>query len=248
MYSNPNEALQADPMQGTIAATAMVSRSMRLLQVSIEDSKQRKWLPGTHIIIKLAPKLQRAYTIWDSSPEAPTFDLLVFLHGNGPGVSWGRQAQTGDKFTFYGPVSDSFTEDKSAAPYYLFGSEETGAVAVQGKLRLLPPDATILGYLEADGPEEEFIPRTGSQPLAWVHRKGQQVKPTGRLVDAIHTLQLPAYPGKAYFAGEFAVCLALKAYFVNEREWPRENVHIRPFWVRDPESVKYYLDKLGGKW
>jgi NADPH-dependent ferric siderophore reductase len=149
---------------------------------------------------------------------------------------------------FTGPITDSFTLDESPAPYYLFGGEETGAVAIQGNLRRIAPDSQILGFLEADCAEEEWSGPPEIALLPWVHRGGQDALPTGALVSAVRALDLPPAPGKAYFTGECSVCLALKCYLMYERGWPREQVHVRPFWIRDQESVKHYLAQLGGKW
>ncbi|GCE51054.1 siderophore-interacting protein [Thermosporothrix hazakensis] len=222
---------------GVILKREMIAQNMLLLRIRSEDCREQAWQPGSHIGVFPIEhdKLHRHYTFWQIDPEAGEFDLLILLHhGDGPGVAWAQAAQVGDEITYRGPKS-TYTIDPEA-PYYLFAAEETGAVAVQAQIGLLPSEMRIFGALESDFPEGEIPTPAGVRPLPWVHRRGEPISETGALVQAIRKLDLPEEPGKAYLAGEAGQCLAIRSYLINERGWPRENVHVQPFWIQGKMS------------
>lgn len=217
---------------GRVVETEMVARQMKRVRLAGKEFRHLNWKPGQQIRLKVDSftKLHdavRTYSIWRYEPDEGIIDLLMYMHGEGPGSAWVEKVKTGDVATFVGPTG-KFVLDETA-PYYLFAAEETGAVAVQAICQKLPATARALGVLEADTAGDEIPPLPG-RVFPWVYRNGKPASPTSGLVDAVKRLELPAEPGLAYIAGETQSCVAIRNYLLNEKGWPKKNIQTKPFW------------------
>jgi NADPH-dependent ferric siderophore reductase len=79
----------------------------------------------------------RTYTPFDFERATGRFSLLVYLHGETPGATWGRTVRVGEEVRLVGP-QPSTSLDGLTGPAALFGDETSFAVArtLRGVARL----------------------------------------------------------------------------------------------------------------
>jgi NADPH-dependent ferric siderophore reductase len=217
--------------RGRVTEVEMLTRRMKRIRFADESLRYLDWQPGQHLRVQVDSFLRlgdavRTYSIWQYQPNAGIIDLVILLHGRGPGSRWAAALQPGALVTFFGPSGKFILEP--GARYHLFAGEETGAVAIQAMLRALPSNAEVYGCLEADTAADPLP--TVNHALDWVYREGKPASPASGLVTAVRKLELPSYPGVAYLAGETKTCLALRNYLLKERGWPARNIRTKPFW------------------
>ena len=114
------------------SATVRESRTpgerFRLVTLSGESLRGVRWTPGQKVQMALGGWVNRTYTplSWDAAHGST--QLLLFLHGEGPGTAWGRALKVGDSCTIFGPRGslDLNTLDR---PALLFGDETSFGLA-----------------------------------------------------------------------------------------------------------------------
>ena len=87
---------------------------------------QAKIEPGDKIQIYIPDAGSRTYSPF--APREGSFDLALFMHGNGPGSAWARALKSGDRVRFIGPQRSLALGDL-AGPVALFGDETSFGVA-----------------------------------------------------------------------------------------------------------------------
>jgi NADPH-dependent ferric siderophore reductase len=110
-----------------ISSVRDVSPGFRLLELHGPTLVGAKWSPGDKLQILLSTG-SRTYTPFAFDRKTGTLSLLVFVHGDTPGASWGRNARFGDKVRVFGPRG-SINLQELASPVTLFGDETSFAVA-----------------------------------------------------------------------------------------------------------------------
>lgn len=127
-------------------------------RVSLQGAALRDvaWTPGDKIQVFLPEHGMRTYTPLSWDPRSGATELLVYLHGDGPGAAWGRRAEVGDAVQFFGPRRSI---DGSALPaqVVLFGDETSLAVASALRNRLGASNVSCVFELSAAA--------AGAQPL-----------------------------------------------------------------------------------
>lgn len=229
---------QSQPRPTRVIEVEALSRSMQRIRLQGEDLQNLQVIPGQQFRVEVpgSPEtddqpVYRTYSMWRYDPAAGWLDLVVYLHLNGPGSRWARDAQVGQELDVFGPVG-AYVVDRKAR-HHLFLGEETAAVAIQAMLQDLPEDAEARVLLEADGPEDALPAVSRFEEGAWVFREGAPAGPEGPLLEALQALELPEEPGVAYVAGELRTCMALRDHLLKERGWKRRDVRVKPFWAPD---------------
>lgn len=217
---------------GKVVETEMVTPHMKRVRLAGPELRHQEWGKGHHIRLFVNPltKLHdalRTYSVWYYDPEAGIVDLLMLMHGEGPGSQWIEKVQVGDSATFIGLMGRF--RPKPEASYCLMAAEETGAVALQGLWKAMPEGTRVYGCFEADSPEEA-LPAVPGLNLPWVYRHGKAASPESGLVAAIKQIELPSEPGIAYVAGETKTVLAIRKYLIEEKGWPKQLIQAKPFW------------------
>jgi NADPH-dependent ferric siderophore reductase len=96
----------------------------------------------------------RTYTPFDFEPATARFSLLVYLHGDTPGTSWGRALRVADPVRLVGPQA-STPLDALRGSVALFGDETSFAVArTLRRVAAVGPQSTV--RLEVSSREEHF--------------------------------------------------------------------------------------------
>ena len=213
---------------GKVVEIEMVTPHMKRVRLAGKELRHQNWGQGHHIrifvdsLLKLHDSL-RSYSVWHYDGEEGLVDLLMLVHGEGPGSKWVEKVKVGDSATFIS-VLGRFRIIPEAS-YYLLAAEETGAVALQALWKNFPAEKKVLGAFEADTPEDA-LPDLPGKTLPWVYRQGKPASPESGLFEKI---ELPPEPGVAYVAGETKTCLAIRSYLL-EKGWPKQNLQVKPFW------------------
>jgi ferric-chelate reductase (NADPH) len=109
--------------RASVSSIKPISPLFRLIDLEGEELRNVAWLPGQHIRVAVGTGMTlRTYTPMSWDVEKGRTQLLVFLHGDGPGCCWARGAKEGDACEFMGP-SRSLTLPTSDEPLALFGDE-----------------------------------------------------------------------------------------------------------------------------
>jgi NADPH-dependent ferric siderophore reductase len=210
-------------VRATIAEIEAITPRMRRIRVTGDALQGLPWLPGQHVRVRVDEVRLRSYTIWDFE-DGEYLDLCVLDHpAAGPGARWSQNAHPGQPIAFTRPTGKLVRHE--TAPYHVFVGDETAAVAFGAILRALSAHARVHGVIEIEGPSDR-LPLAGGAELRWVYRQGR-----GEIVDALRALDLPAYPGVAYIAGEARDCQVARRHLVADRAWPSRSVITKPFWT-----------------
>ncbi|MGX6446722.1 siderophore-interacting protein [Patulibacter sp. S7RM1-6] len=233
-------------LRGTVESVTPVTRRMRHVVVTGEDLVGRDWTPGQNVRVMfrdatqlrilrsmLSPReagdLARTYSLWDYDPAAGRYELVVLDHGgDAPGARWVRGVRAGDAVLVAAP--EGRYRARVPSPYHLFVGEETAAVCFGAMLRALPAGERVHGILEAETADDQLVVPRGDE-LRRVERHGASASPSGVLVEALRSLDLPDEPGTAYLAGEAKTIQAVRRHLIDDRGWSRTSILTKPFWT-----------------
>lgn len=114
--------------EARVEAVRDLSAHFRWMELSGDALREVSWSAGDKVQVFLPRAGMRTYTplAWDAARGAT--QLLVYLHGQGPGAQWGRTARVGDQCQFMGPRG-SLALEALRGPVVLFGDETSFAVA-----------------------------------------------------------------------------------------------------------------------
>lgn len=170
------------------------SRVFRQLDCEGPALKGQSWTPGDKVQVFLPGLGMRTYTplAWDE--QRGTTSFLVYLHGDSPGASWGRDVKVGDTVQFFGPRR-SLSLETGDAPVVLFGDETSFAVAyafrtaarrdVTPVFEVTEPDACAPVLRELGFEGQAVAREPGDAHLARIHerlREAMRAKPGAVLV------------------------------------------------------------------
>lgn len=172
----------------------------------------------------------RTYSVHDYDPKAGWIDLIVHLHGNGPGSLWAEAAKAGEQALLFGPLG-SFVLNQTA-DWHLFLGDETGAPALQPMLRSLSPEVPAFATFEADQEDDRLAPVQDRIEERWVFRKGQEPGRSSPLVASLADFDPPAGFGTAYLAGEMGATLGMRDFLLKEKGFQRRQIRCKTFWAK----------------
>lgn len=104
-----------------------VAPRFRRLSLRGEALKGASFSAGDKVQVVLDPGF-RTYTPFALDPQHGHMSLLVFMHGDTPGSSWGRSARVGDAVRVFGPRG-SLPLASWQTPAVIFGDETSFALA-----------------------------------------------------------------------------------------------------------------------
>ena len=116
---------------------------------------------------------RRRYTIRSFDPAAPSVDIDMVLHGDGPAAAWAASVQPGGRIEAIGPRG-KVTVDP-AADWHLFAGDDSALPASLAMAESLPDPDRALVVLEVDGPEDQqqaYAADGREIPVHWLHRAG----------------------------------------------------------------------------
>ena len=111
-----------------ISRVEAVSEHFRLIHLDSPSFSRLKWKAGDKIQINVGDWNMRTYTPIAHDPSISRIQLLIYIHGEGPGSTWAKNLKRGDTCEVFGPRS-SLSVSSYEIPRVLFGDETSFAVA-----------------------------------------------------------------------------------------------------------------------
>lgn len=108
----------------TVSELRLLDEGFRLVTLTGESLRGVPWTPGAKVQVVLGGWVQRTYTPLGWDPVAGSTQLLLYLHGDGPGAVWGRGLKQGDACAIFGP-RDSLDLTALTRPALVFGDESS---------------------------------------------------------------------------------------------------------------------------
>ncbi|GGP18322.1 siderophore-interacting protein [Silvimonas iriomotensis] len=206
--------LRATTLEGVIRHVVIAGDGIR---------KMTGYEPGMEISVFVdgqAMQVRRKYSVYRFDPQKGEIELLIHLHGQGPGSAWARLLERGDNVWFRG-FSGRITLDHGAQAHWFFGDATT-----------LAPFAAIAAA--AHGPCEGVIDgddRIGrviealQLPFLQVDKRNGASRQSG----IARTLDLPM-PTTIYLAGAASTVRDVQNVLLTERGFETGWVRRKNFW------------------
>ena len=208
-----------------VCAAACLSPRTRWIQLQCGGLVGTKWSPGDKVKVSVNGK-SRSYTPSKVDPERGTMDLVFFLHGRGPGSSWGASAVAGDEVGVTKPRSSVRGAKVDAAPdWAMFLGDETTLGLAAALVRALPEETKVLGAIEA-ALEDAVAIRNLDLPLDAAVRNGAHGE---ALQEWLATTCLPPGQGLVWVCGEHSSVRTL-ARSIKQRGGPNLKVRSKAYW------------------
>ncbi|GGM49071.1 siderophore-interacting protein [Longimycelium tulufanense] len=233
-----------------VVATADLTPRMRRVVIAGEELRgfENGQLPADAVKLalpaaaaKTAPQLQpeltegdtaplyRAYTVRDYDPTTTHMTLDVLLHGDSPGSRWAREAEPGDRISWYGPRSDFYASPE--ASWHLILGDESALPAIAAILESLPRSTVARVFVEvADETDELSLTSPARAEITWLHRKGVPAGNSDLLERAVREMGPLRGTPQTWVAGEAGVVRTLRRYLLREQGLRRETVQASGYW------------------
>ncbi len=218
-----------------VTATEALTPTMRRIRCTAPGLETLSYLAGQDFMLTVpsagATTFRRRYTIRSFDPAAPSVDIDVVLHGDGPAAAWAASVQPGGRIEAIGPRG-KVTVDP-AAEWHLFAGDDSALPASLAMAESLPDPDRALVVLEVDGPDDQqqaYAADGREVPVHWLHRAGADPASAERLVGALDIIDLPSSGyGHAYLAGELGVVAKMRAALLGRGMTP-EQISAKPYW------------------
>jgi len=151
------------------------------------------------------------------------------VHGNGPAITWAREAIPGTKIGIGGPRA-SFVL-RGEFDWYLLVGDETALPAIGRQIENLSEDRTVIALIEIeDKAERQNFSTNSNVKVHWLERDGIAVGISGLLFNAVSQLTLPEGDGYIFVAGEAQVSKAIRNYIISERGHNPDWIKAAGYW------------------
>ncbi|MBL4892639.1 MAG: siderophore-interacting protein [Rhizobiaceae bacterium] len=171
----------------------------------------------------------RDYTprYFDTKTNTLTLDFVV--HGNGPAITWAREAKSGSKLGI-GGLRASFVLSADFDWYLLIG-DETALPAIGRQIEELPSGKKVIALIEiADKSERQNFQANADVDIHWLERDGRPTGETGLLIDAVRALDMPVGDGYVFVAGEASVSKNIRTHMTSERDHNPDWIKAAGYW------------------
>jgi len=216
-----------------VTRTEELTPTMRRLRFTAPGLADLSYLPGQDFMLSFPAgdaSFRRRYTIRSFDRDAPSVDIDVVLHGDGPAAAWAASAQPGSRIEAIGPRGKVIVD--AAVDWHLFAGDDAAVPASLAMAESVPDPTRALVVLEVDGADDQqsIQAADGSDiPVRWLHRAGGDPASAVNLVAALETIVLPSGTGHAYLAGELGVVAAMRAALLGRGMTP-EQISAKPYW------------------
>ncbi|MFC5077736.1 Vibriobactin utilization protein ViuB [Vibrio thalassae] len=232
------------PSPKTLKVTHVNQLSPNMLRISF-NSKDLKTFPADSVggYIKLLfnehggtditglsaenrPKM-RTYTIRNLDIQLGQMDVDFVTHITedklcGFGARWASSATVGDMISIMGP--GTVQEVDPTKDWFFFNADMTSLPALAVKLKLLPRDAKGYAVIQIeDNADEQTLEAPKGIRVIWT---------TESLSKTSEDLEWLAGVPFVWCACEFDEMRALRRYFRNDKEIPRQDIYISSYWKR----------------
>ncbi|APX13490.1 NADPH-dependent ferric siderophore reductase [Tateyamaria omphalii] len=173
--------------------------------------------------------VRRTYTVrtFDAGRQELTIDFVA--HGDeGPASRWASRAKPGDFLGFAGPSTPKVTQFD--ADWYLVAADPSAIPVAAATLEAMPRDAKGVAIFEVTAPEDkQKIAIPAGFDVHWLIHPDPHT-PSRAQEDLIRSMDWPKGRVKTCIAGESGVIKSLRAFLMNERKLPKEDMYISGYW------------------
>lgn len=167
----------------------------------------------------------RDYTPRRYDRAANELDIEFVLHGDGPAVSWARNARVGGVLGLGGPRGSSILPD--GLDWYLLVGDETALPAIARHLEEAAADECIVALVEVESADARFdITTAANASVTWLCREAGDAG----LADAVAELILPEGDGFAWAAGEYANIRQVRQRLIDVHGLDRQRIRASSYW------------------
>lgn len=178
---------------------------------------------GQEVEFRVSERAFRHYTPASFDPQQGTFDVLFFLHGNGPGSAWAKALQQSQPVNVLGPAG-GFHLVQEAATHVFLGDETS--LGVFRAMRTATA-ARVTGAVEVDAGADDWT-ALSQLDLPAVTRDGQRGGALRRWLEGF--AEAPSDRVAFYLVGHAATIVELRAALL-KRGWPRRAIHTKAYWA-----------------
>lgn len=240
MSFKQNLAIQTLGLFGkTVTVQEVIRLSPSILRVRFESDDLRKlaWSAGDKIKLLVEQGALRSYTPSFLDRENGWMDIIIYLHGKGPGSQWAEGLQKGERSVFFGP-SSSIPSITTEVPWASFFGDETTLGLADVLYQALPTQTPFSGFIEMN---EEDLPSTKafSAPLQAIQRQETHGK---ALLEALESCTFPEGQGMIWLSGEAGSVLALRKALL-QRGFQRSQLLIKPYWSLQGKAHRKKLER-----
>jgi NADPH-dependent ferric siderophore reductase len=220
------------PWSLEVESVTDLTPQLRLIRLSGSELAAFEHVPGQDMMLELPAAgrpVRRRYTIRSFDRRAGLLDLIISMHGTGPGLRWASAVRPGDKVHAIGPRGKITLVGN--ADWHIFAGDETHIAACFSLLHALPRDVPGLTLLQIDGNFDEQVAVLDSmapREIVWVDGEAARAGGT-TLIKALRALDLPLGRGHAYLGGEVGLVVASRNALL-ERGLAREQVSAKAYW------------------
>jgi NADPH-dependent ferric siderophore reductase len=111
-----------------VTHTQLLSRSVKKIRFK-GDFKNAHFSVGAYIDFRVSDTEARRYTVSNADTQNGFMELIVHLHGNGPGCRFMNNLTAGSRINMNKPRGERNYYDKSAENFIIFGDETSLALA-----------------------------------------------------------------------------------------------------------------------
>lgn len=114
----------------TLQRKQQLSRDFVLLEFSVNYRNPIAWVPGDQVQLSLGPGfIARTFTPTHWNSQTQSFQILIYLHNQGPGCHWAANSAVGMQSSMFGPRK-SIRAPEADGPLLLIGDESCFGLAV----------------------------------------------------------------------------------------------------------------------
>ena len=201
---------------------------MRRIRLSAPGLERLIELPGQDIALAFraedGSKVRRRYSIRAFDRERGLIEIVVVMHGDGPGMRWASSARKGMDIEGIAPRGKITIEPD--ADWHLFAGDATAVPGSFAMMERLPSGKQAFGFFLVDSPQER-LPFGATGSVQW--RYGEPSIGAGSLLNAFQEIESRSGAGHAYLAGEVGLVTSLKAELLNQG-WSPEQISGKAYW------------------
>ncbi len=228
----------ADPMlkvfsshvhQCKVVRTEHFHDRLKRVRFQCNGLKNEKWWPGVEVEFRVSDTEFRHYTACDWNADDGYVDVLVYLHGQGPGSKFMADLSVGDAVQLLGP-GGRFLLDFACQEYVLLGDETAMGLFLAFQHCMLPR-TLFTGAIEC---EDEGFPKSVGLDLKGVKRLPDE---NGKsLLKWMESTPLSTSNCQYFIAGNAATNRLLREKLRSIGVAPAM-IRVKPYWAKGKEGL-----------
>jgi ferric-chelate reductase (NADPH) len=201
----------------------------RIVQLSGDSLKGEAWKPGQALRVYLGNLTARTYTPISWNSVIGCAELLIFLHGNGPGSAWASSVRCGDlcKLT---RLQNSLDFDAIDAPPIFFGDETSIGAAHALNFAINREQRSSFVFEVSSLVESEEVIRAIDLPNAKLVQKERNDEHLEEVEDNLLRASSRSEDAEWLFAGN-AISIQTLRKRLRSRDVPMAKPKVKAYWA-----------------